>query len=104
MWSYLAQIHCVEMLTFLEDSRLLTYEAGWKFRQGLPCAREVSMAKAKASEAYQLISALGHQVHGAAGFDVEHSMDLYFRRAKSAEISFGDAFSYRERIAIELGL
>ena len=98
------QSHCVEMLTLLEDSRLLTYEAGWKLSQGLPCAAEVSMAKARASEAYQIITALGHEVHGGVGFAVEHDMNLYFRRAKSAEISFGDADFHREKVAIELGL
>ena len=98
------QSHCVEMLTLLEDSRLLTYEAGWKLSQGFPCAAEVSMAKARASEAYQIITALGHEVHGGVGFAVEHDMNLYFRRAKSAEISFGDADFHREKVAIELGL
>ncbi len=98
------QSHCVEMLALLEDSRLLTYEAGWKLSQGLPCAREVSMAKARASEAYQTITTLGHQIHGGVGYAVEHDMGLYFRRAKSAEVSFGDADFHREKIAIELGL
>jgi alkylation response protein AidB-like acyl-CoA dehydrogenase len=98
------QSHCVEMLTLLEDSWLLTYEAAWRFSQGLPCAKEVSIAKARTSEAYQTITALGHEVHGGVGYAVEHDMGLYFRRAKSAEISFGDADFHREKIAMELGL
>ena len=98
------QSHCVEMLTLLEDFRLLTYQAGWKLSQGLPCAKEVSMSKARASEAYQAITVLGHEVHGGVGFDVEHPMGLYFRRAKAAELSFGDADFHREKIATELGL
>ena len=98
------QSHCVEMIALLEDSRLLTYEAGWKLGQGIPCAKEVAMAKARASQAYQTITTLGHQIHGGVGYAVEHDMGLYFRRAKSAEISFGDADFHREKIAIELGL
>jgi len=98
------QSHCVDMLTLLEDSRLLTYEAGWMLSQGLACAKEVSMAKARASEAYQTITALGHEVHGGVGFAIEHDMNLYFRRAKSAETMFGDADFHRERVAEELGL
>jgi alkylation response protein AidB-like acyl-CoA dehydrogenase len=98
------QSHCVDMLTLLEDSRLLTYEAGWMLSQGLSCAKEVSMAKARASEAYQTITALGHEVHGGVGFAIEHDMNLYFRRAKSAETMFGDADFHRERVAEELGL
>jgi len=100
----LIQRHCVEMLTLLEDSRLLTYEAGWMLSQGLTCAKEVSMAKARASEAYQTITALGVEVHGGVGVCLEHDMTLYFRRAKAAELSFGDADFHREKIAIELGL
>ncbi len=98
------QSHCVDMLTLLEDSRLLTYEAGWMLSQGLACAKEVSMAKARASEAYQTITALGHEVHGGVGFAIEHDMNLYFRRAKSAETMFGDADFHREKVAEELGL
>jgi alkylation response protein AidB-like acyl-CoA dehydrogenase len=98
------QSHCVEMLALLEDSQLLTYEAAWKLSQGLPCAQEVSMAKARASEAYQTITAKGHEVHGGVGYAVDHDLGLYYRRAKSAEITFGDADFHKEQIAIELGL
>lgn len=98
------QSHCVQMLGLLEDSRLLTYEAGWKLSQGLPCAKEVSMAKAQASEAYQIITTLGHGIHGGTAYCVDHDMNLYYRRAKSAEVSFGDADSHREKIAVEIGL
>jgi alkylation response protein AidB-like acyl-CoA dehydrogenase len=98
------QSHCVEMLALLEDARLLGYEAGWKLSQGLACAMEVSMAKARASEAYQTITTLGHEVCGGVGFAIEYDMNLYFKRAKSAEIMFGDAEFHREMIAKELGL
>jgi alkylation response protein AidB-like acyl-CoA dehydrogenase len=98
------QSHCVEMLALLEDARLLTYEAGWKLGQGLACGMEVSMAKARASEAYETITSLGHEVCGGVGFAVEYDMNLYFKRAKSAGIMFGDAEFHREIIAKELGL
>jgi alkylation response protein AidB-like acyl-CoA dehydrogenase len=98
------QNHCVEMLTLLEDSRLLTYEAAWKLIQGLPCTLEVSMAKARTSEAYQIITAKGHEVIAGVAYSVDHDMPLYFSRAKGAEISWGDADFHRERIAAELGL
>ena len=98
------QSHCVEMLTLLEDSRLLTYEAGWKLSRGLACAKEVSMAKARTSESYQAITAMAHEVHGGVGFDMEYDLNLYFRRAKSVETMFGDTDFHREKIATELGL
>jgi len=34
----------------------------------------------------------------------EHDMPLYSRRAKAAEIAFGDANYYRELVAKEIGL
>jgi alkylation response protein AidB-like acyl-CoA dehydrogenase len=98
------QSHCVKMLSLLEDSRLLTYEAGWKLSEGIPCAKEVSMAKAQASEAYRTITTLGHGIHGGTAYCVDHDMNLYYRRAKSADVSFGDADSHREKIVVELGL
>jgi alkylation response protein AidB-like acyl-CoA dehydrogenase len=98
------QSHCVEMLALLEDARLLTYEAGWKLAQGLTCDKEVSMAKARASEAYETITSLGHEVCGGVGFAVEYDLNLFFKRAKSAEIMFGDTEFHREIIAKELGL
>ena len=100
----LIQSRCVQMLALLDESRQLTYEAGWKLSQGLPCAGEVSMAKAQASEAYQKITTIGHGVHGGVAYCIDHDMYLYFRRAKAAEISYGDADYHREKIAVELGL
>jgi alkylation response protein AidB-like acyl-CoA dehydrogenase len=98
------QGHCVRMLALLEDSRVLTYKAGWKLSRGLPGAKEVSMAKAQTSEAYQIITTLGHGIHGGTAYCVDFDMNLYYRRAKSAETTFGDADFHREKIAVEMGL
>jgi alkylation response protein AidB-like acyl-CoA dehydrogenase len=100
----LIQSRCVEMLALLDDSRLLTYEAGWKLSQGLSCAKEVSTAKAQASEAYRTVTTIAHGVHGGVAYCLDHDMYLYFRRAKAAETSYGDADFHREKIAEELGL
>ena len=98
------QNHCVEMLNSLEEARLLTCMAGWMLSQGIVCEKEVSMAKARASEAFQLATCLGHIIHGGVGYTLEHALPFYFKRAKSAELMFGDADFHREKIAIELGL
>jgi alkylation response protein AidB-like acyl-CoA dehydrogenase len=65
---------------------------------------EISMAKAMVSEAYEQACLDGIEIHGAIGFTQDHDMGLYFRRAKAAEIAFGDADFHRERVAQELGL
>lgn len=98
------QHHCANMVIGLDGARLITYQAAWMFSQGLSCTREVSMAKAWVSDAYRRITTLGHQVHAGVGFIVDHDMPLYFRRAKGAEVAFGDADFHREVVAQELGL
>jgi alkylation response protein AidB-like acyl-CoA dehydrogenase len=83
----------------LEGSRLLTYQSAWMIDQGNPCDKEVAMAKSWASRAYREITAKGMQIHGAIAFSREHNMQLYYKHAKSAEISFGDARFQRKIIA-----
>jgi alkylation response protein AidB-like acyl-CoA dehydrogenase len=39
------------------------------------------------------------QVHGGIGFTWEYDLHLYFKRAKSLEVQFGDAEYHRELIA-----
>lgn len=98
------QSHCVEMFALIEDARLVTYEAGWMLAQGLPCSREVSMAKACTSDAYQAVVTLAHEVQGGSGFVKDADLPLYTRQAKAAELAFGDGEFHRDRLAAALGL
>ena len=98
------QHHCANMATDVDGARLITYQAAWMLSEGLPCDKEIAMAKAWVSDAYQRVTTLGHQVHAGAGFIIDHDMPLYFRRAKAAEVAFGDADFNRELVAQELGL
>jgi alkylation response protein AidB-like acyl-CoA dehydrogenase len=98
------QHHCANMATDVDGSRFITYQAAWKLSEGLPCDKEISMAKAWVSEACRRVDGLGHQVHGGIGFTKEHDMQLFFRRAKQAELFFGDADFHREKVAQEIGL
>ena len=98
------QHHCANMATDVEGSRYITYQAAWRLSEGLPAEREVAMAKAWASDAYRRVCALGHQCHGAIGFTKEHNMQLYSRRAKAAELAFGDSDLHLETVAQLIGL
>lgn len=98
------QFHCASMLTDVDISRYLTCEAAWKLAEGLPHSMEVAIAKAGVGDAYHRVVALGHQVIGGVGYKEDHDMHLYFNRAKAAELLFGRADFYREKIAQELGL
>ena len=98
------QHYCANMVTDVDGSRYITYEAAWKVSEGIPATMEVSMAKAWVSEAYRRVALLGHQIHGGIGFCMDHDMPLYFKRAKAAEPTFGDADWHREVVAKQLGL
>ena len=98
------QHHCANMATDVEGTRYITYQAAWRLSEGLPSETEVATAKAWVSEAYQRVCALGHQCHGAIGFTKEHNMQLYSRRAKAAELAFGDADLHLEKVADAIGL
>ena len=51
------------------------------------------------TDAYRMVDAEGIQIHGGIGFTWEHDMDLYFKRAKGSEVTFGDATWNRELVA-----
>jgi len=98
------QHYCADMATDVDGTRLSTYQAAWMLSEGLPGTREIAIAKAWAGEACQRVMAVAHQIHGAIGVTIDHDLQYYTRRAKAAEVSFGDASFYREVVAQEMGL
>ena len=98
------QHYCADMATDVDGARFSTYQAAWMLGEGLPCTKEIAIAKAWTSEASQRVIALAHQIHGAVGVTIEHDLHYYTKRAKAAELAFGDANFYREVVAKEMGL
>ncbi len=98
------QHYCADMATDVDGARFSTYQAAWMLSEGLPCTKEVAVAKAWIGQASQRIFALAHQIHGAIGVTIEHDLHYYTRRAKAAELAFGDANFYQEVVAREMGL
>jgi len=98
------QRYCVDILTDTDGSRYLTHQAAWKLAEGFPCDMEVAKAKAWVSDAYQRVCFLGHQIFGGIGFTTDSDMGLFYVRAKTQEINFGDADYHRELVAQQLGL
>jgi alkylation response protein AidB-like acyl-CoA dehydrogenase len=98
------QFHCANMLTYADTIHFITAHAAWKIAEGLPFEQEASMCKAWVSEAHRKLVGLSHQVLGGVGFMEEHDLQLYFRRAKAAELAFGDSGFHRERVAESMGL
>lgn len=98
------QHHCANMVIDVNGTRFITYQAAWKIAEGLDSSLEAAMAKAWTSAAGRRVTLLGHQIHGAISFCEEHDMHLYYRRAKAAEIAFGDGDYHLKKVARGLGL
>jgi alkylation response protein AidB-like acyl-CoA dehydrogenase len=98
------QHHCANMLNDLDECRCMTRRAAWMVSEGLPCAMEVSLAKALVGQACHRITCLGHEIHGAIAFQHDHDMHLYFKQAVVGEASFGTSAYHGEVVAKELGL
>jgi alkylation response protein AidB-like acyl-CoA dehydrogenase len=98
------QHYCSDMLTDVQGARFSTYQAAWRLNEGLPCTKEIAVAKAWTGQAFERVNALSHQVHGAIGFTMDHDLHFYTMRGKAAAATFGDADFYREVVAQEMGL
>ncbi|HZQ76261.1 MAG TPA: acyl-CoA dehydrogenase family protein [Acidimicrobiia bacterium] len=96
---------CADMLLEVESSKSAAYYAGWAAAEDndeLPVV--ASLAKSYCSEAYFHAAAENIQIHGGIGFTWEHDAHLYFKRAKSSEILFGDPTYHRELLAQRIGI
>jgi alkylation response protein AidB-like acyl-CoA dehydrogenase len=94
------QHQCADMYNYTEGARSAVYYAAWAVAAHDRSAKlAVSIAKAHCSDAARETGNRGCQVHGGIGFTWEHNLQLYYKRAKSAEILLGDANYHREQIA-----
>jgi alkylation response protein AidB-like acyl-CoA dehydrogenase len=88
----------------LEGARHVTHQALWRLSEGLPAEREVAIAKAHAARVYRDVTLAAHQLHGGAGYVVEHVLHRHTLRAKQAEILFGATEEWMEDLADRLKL
>ncbi|MGQ0848881.1 MAG: acyl-CoA dehydrogenase family protein [Actinomycetota bacterium] len=95
---------CADMLVQVESARSAAYYAAWAASEDNEELPVVSpLAKSYCSEAYYFCAAENIQIHGGIGFTWEHDAHLYFKRAKSSELLFGDPAYHRARLAERLG-
>jgi acyl-CoA dehydrogenase len=59
----------------------------------------VSLAKARLSDAFVLAANEAVQMHGGIGMTDEHDIGFFLKRARTAEMTFGDAAWHRRRYA-----
>jgi alkylation response protein AidB-like acyl-CoA dehydrogenase len=96
---------CADMLLEVESAKSAAYYAMWAAAEGNDEVPVVaSLAKSYCSEAYFHASAENIQIHGGIGFTWEHDAHLYFKRAKSSELLFGDPTYHRELLAQRIGI
>ncbi len=65
--------------------------------------RVVSAAKARISDASSLVAREGLQMHGGIGMTDEEEIGFFLKRAKAAELTFGDGGYHRDRFARATG-
>lgn len=90
----LADVHIA-----VELARPLVYGAALSLADGsADTARDVSAAKAAASDAALLSARSSLQTHGAIGFTSEHDLSLWLLRVQALHSAWGDPTSHRRRV------
>lgn len=90
----LADVHIA-----VELARPLVYGAALSLADGsADTARDVSAAKAAASDAALLAARSALQTHGAIGFTQEHDLSLWLLRAQALRSAWGDPAVHRRRV------
>jgi alkylation response protein AidB-like acyl-CoA dehydrogenase len=93
------------MLVQVESAKSAAYYAGWAASED-PAELLIAapLAKSYCSDAFFDVASENIQVHGGIGFTWEHDAHLYFKRAKSSQLLFGDSAQWRARLADRIGL
>jgi alkylation response protein AidB-like acyl-CoA dehydrogenase len=90
----LADVHIA-----VELARPLVYGAALSLANRSPdTARDVSAAKAAASDAALLAARSALQTHGAIGFTAEHDLSLWLLRVQALRSAWGDPAAHRRRV------
>ena len=89
-----------DALLKVEFAKPAVYRAAWSVAEREPTrARDVSMAKAFASDAAYRSSRSSMQVHGAIGYTWEADLQLWMKKAWALQRAWGDATFHRRRVA-----
>ena len=97
------QEHCVNLLSEVESSKWLTYQAAWKLSDNLPCDFEVAAAKGWTSDAHERAGWYAHQVHAGIGYTLDAGvLPLYSRRGKGQQLYLGDTAYHLKKVAEQI--
>lgn len=97
--------HLANTALKIEFARPAARHAAWCIAVGDPDrSRDVSLAKALASDAVDLAARTALQCHGAIGYTFEYDLHLWMKRGWALSAAWGDAAWHRNRIATALGI
>ena len=97
--------HLADARLQLEFAAPAVYRAAWSLATADPTAgRDVSMAKAMASSAAEVVGRQALQCHGAIGYTVEYDLHLYLKRTWTLSRDWGGAAFHRHVVADALGI
>ena len=97
--------HLANAALKVEFARPAAHHAAWCIAAADPDrSRDVSLAKALASDAVDLAARTALQCHGAIGYTFEYDLHLWMKRGWALSAAWGDAAWHRNRIAAALGI
>ena len=88
-----------DVATELTGAQVLVHQAAWRRSQAMALGPLASMAKYYACDVFKRTTKVGQQVFGGVGFTRAIDIQLYFRRAKQLEITWGGPALLEEAIA-----
>jgi alkylation response protein AidB-like acyl-CoA dehydrogenase len=89
-----------DALLKLEFAKPAVHRAAHSVADAAPMrSRDVSMAKALASDAARFAAGRALQCHGAIGYTVEYDLHLWMKRVWALAAAWGDAAWHRRRVA-----
>ena len=91
--------HLADAAMRLRFAAPAVYGAAWSMATGADTAgRDVSMAKALASDAARFTARQALQCHGAIGYSFEYDLHLFMKRAWALTATWGDAAWHRGQV------
>lgn len=96
------QHRLADMYMDVLGARLTTYQAVWRLSERMPAAREVAIAKAFTSKAVRRVAFSAQQLHAGMGYDLDHELHYYYRRAKTLELRMGTVPAHLKALHAEL--
>ncbi|MGH7857381.1 MAG: acyl-CoA dehydrogenase family protein, partial [Candidatus Binatia bacterium] len=96
------QFKCADLATSYSATKHTAFQAIWRLGAGLDASRELAIARAWCGSAYKQATLEAHQLHGGAGYVVEHPLHRYAERAQSYAILFAAEDEALDEVAAQL--